>query len=135
VGYFDYETLWSRPEWTDAPTGYDVPARVGWWPIVTWVQLVGDLIAGFSTPPGHGHNYAADYGAGWAAVAPPAGTKDPAGLMQRPQSTFMRKCVDHIVGGEDEVKRQVVEGAQISKICLTDADLRHHFFDVADHHG
>ena len=76
VGYFDYETLWSRPDWTKAPTGYDVPARVGWWPIVTWVQLVGDLIAGFSTPPGHGHNYAADYVAGWAAVAPPAGWTD-----------------------------------------------------------
>ena len=54
----------------------------------------------------------------------PAGTKDAAGLMQRPQAIFMRKCVDHIVGGKDEVKRQVVEGAQIPKICLTDADLR-----------
>ena len=28
VGYFDYETLWSRPDWTKAPTGYDVP-RLG----------------------------------------------------------------------------------------------------------
>lgn len=76
VGYFDYATLWQRPDWTRAPTGYDVPDRVGWWPIVTWVQLVADLIAGFSTPPGHGHNYASDYVAGWTAVVPPAGWTD-----------------------------------------------------------
>jgi uncharacterized membrane protein len=73
VGLFEFPTIWSRPEWTEAPTGFDVPDRVGWWPIVTWVQTVADLIAGFSTPPGHGHNYATDYVSGWAAVVPPDG--------------------------------------------------------------
>ena len=40
-----------------APRGYDVPARAGWFPIVTGVQEVADLIAGFSAPSGYGHNY------------------------------------------------------------------------------
>jgi uncharacterized membrane protein len=34
---------------------------------------VADLIAGFSAPSGYGHNYAVDFAAGWAAVAPPEG--------------------------------------------------------------
>jgi uncharacterized membrane protein len=53
------------------PKGYDVLARAGWFPIVTGVQEVADLIAGFSAPSGYGHNYAIDFVSGWAAVAPP----------------------------------------------------------------
>jgi uncharacterized membrane protein len=49
-----------------------VPARAGWFPVVTGVQEVFDLMAGFSAPSGHGHNYDVDFVAGWAAVAPPA---------------------------------------------------------------
>jgi uncharacterized membrane protein len=52
--------------------GYDIPARAGWFPIVTGVQEVPDLIAGFSAPSGYGHNYAVDLVSGWAAVVPPA---------------------------------------------------------------
>ena len=53
------------------PKGYDVLARAGWFPIVTGVQEVADLIAGFSAPSGYGHNYAIDFVSGWAAVVPP----------------------------------------------------------------
>jgi uncharacterized membrane protein len=46
----------------DRPTpGYDVPARAGWNPIVTGLQEVFDLIAGFSAASGHGHNYDVDF--------------------------------------------------------------------------
>jgi uncharacterized membrane protein len=54
-----------------APKGYDIPAGAGWFPIVTGVQEVADLIGGFSAPSGYGHNYAVDFVSGWAAVAPP----------------------------------------------------------------
>jgi uncharacterized membrane protein len=37
------------------------------------VQEVFDLIAGFSAPSGHGHNYDVDFVSGWAAVAAPPG--------------------------------------------------------------
>jgi uncharacterized membrane protein len=40
---------------------------------VTGFQEVADLIAGFSTPSGFGHNYGIDFAARWAAVAPPDG--------------------------------------------------------------
>jgi uncharacterized membrane protein len=73
VGYWDLKTLWARPEWVDDPVGYDVSADVGWFPIVTWGQVSGDLIAGFSAGPGFGHNYSVDFVSGWASVAPPQG--------------------------------------------------------------
>ena len=71
VGNASLEALWRRPEWTEPPKGYDVLARAGWFPIVTGLQEVADLIAGFSAPSGYGHNYAIDFVSGWVAVAPP----------------------------------------------------------------
>jgi uncharacterized membrane protein len=73
VGNASLEALWRRPEWTEHPKGYDVPARAGWFPIVTGLQEVADLVAGFSAPSGYGHNYGIDFAAGWAAVAAPEG--------------------------------------------------------------
>ena len=73
VGNATVEAFWRRPEWTDRPKGYDVPGRAGWYPIVTGLQEVADLIAGFSAPSGYGHSYGIDFVAGWAAVAPPDG--------------------------------------------------------------
>jgi uncharacterized membrane protein len=72
VGNATLEAVWRRPEWTERPQGYDVPARAGWFPIVTGIQEVADLIAGFGAPSGHGHDYGIDFVAAWAAVAPPA---------------------------------------------------------------
>jgi uncharacterized membrane protein len=71
VGNWRPDSLWRRPEWTEPPRGYDIPTRAGWFPIVTGVQEVADLIAGFSAPSGYGHNYAIDFVSGWAAVVPP----------------------------------------------------------------
>ena len=84
VGNATLEALWRRPEWTEHPKGYDIPARAGWVPIVTGLQEVFDLIAGFSAPSGYGHNYAVDFAAGWAAVVPPEGwtTADTTRLQQ-----------------------------------------------------
>lgn len=73
VTFWGPESLWSRPEWTEDPTGYDVPDRVRWFPIVTGVQGVADLAAGFGAPPGFGHDYRLAYVASWAAIAPPDG--------------------------------------------------------------
>jgi uncharacterized membrane protein len=72
VGNATLEAFWRRPERTDRPQGYDVPARAGWYPVVTGLQEVFDLIAGFSAASAHGHNDDVDFVSGWAAVAPPA---------------------------------------------------------------
>lgn len=69
--YFNW--LWSPPAWMDDPRGFDVPAEAGWFPIVTGIQGVFDLMAGFGAPPGHGHDYRLDYPAAWAAVVAPEG--------------------------------------------------------------
>jgi uncharacterized membrane protein len=73
VGNATLEARWRRSAWTDSPKGYDVPARAGWFPIVTGPQQVADLIAGFSASSGYGHNSSLDFAGGWAAVVPPEG--------------------------------------------------------------
>ena len=77
VGNWRPDSLWRRPEWTEAPRGYDIPARPGWFPIVTGVQEVADLIAGFSAPSGYGHNYAIDFVSGWAPSSHRCGGRRP----------------------------------------------------------
>ena len=73
VTFWSMDTMWSKPEWIDSPTGYDVPDRASWFPFVTWAQGVADLSAGFSAEPGFGHDYRNAFVAGWAAVLPPSG--------------------------------------------------------------
>lgn len=76
VPVFDLRTLWSPPAWTTDPKGYDIADRARWFPIITGVQTVGDLIDAYDAPPGHGHNYDLDFVGGWANVAPPDGWTD-----------------------------------------------------------
>ena len=73
VTFWSMNTLWSKPEWIDSPTGYDVPDRAAWFPFVTWAQGIADLSAGFSAKPGFGHDYRNAFVAGWAAVLAPTG--------------------------------------------------------------
>lgn len=73
VTWSSVSALWSTPRWMRGPRGYDVPTDTQWFPVVTFVQQLFDLMAGFSTPPGHGHNYNASIVEGTAAVAAPDG--------------------------------------------------------------
>lgn len=73
VTWSSVSALWSTPRWMHGPRGYDVPTDTQWFPVVTFVQQLFDLMAGFSTPPGHGHNYNASIVEGTAAVAAPDG--------------------------------------------------------------
>jgi uncharacterized membrane protein len=40
-------------------------------PFVTFWQVSADLALGFSTEPGHGHNYTGEHVDGWAAILEP----------------------------------------------------------------
>lgn len=73
VSYWNPSLLWRSPEWMDEPIGAGVSPAVRWFPVVTFWQVVGDLVVGFGTDPGFGHNYAAEFVEGWAAVAAPEG--------------------------------------------------------------
>lgn len=75
VTFWDESWFWSRPEIMDAPRGEAVVAR-HWFPVVTGIQGVFDLMAGFGAPPGFGHDYRLDYVRAWAQLAPPTGWTD-----------------------------------------------------------
>lgn len=73
VVWGDLSSWRSEPVWTQRPRGSDVPAAGGWFPIVTWVQGLFDLMAGFGAPPGHGHDYRLAFPGAWSQVVPPEG--------------------------------------------------------------
>lgn len=76
VSYWGVATLWWQPEWYHRPRGYDVPDGARWFPVVSGVQAVADLINQLLPPPGFGHDYSNDYVGGWARVVPPDGWTD-----------------------------------------------------------
>lgn len=73
VTFWSMDSLWRAPEWMDEPRGPDVPTRGGWFPVVTWVQGLSDLMAGFGAPPGHGHDYRLAFAGAWSQIVPPEG--------------------------------------------------------------
>jgi uncharacterized membrane protein len=44
VTFWGLEAIWWPPEWMDRPRGFDVPDGARWFPIVSGVQAVADLI-------------------------------------------------------------------------------------------
>ncbi len=78
IVFFSPATLWRRPDWMVAPRGPDVSPSLAWVPVVTFFQLVFDMMTATSTPAGYGHVYAAgDYLTGWLAVTAPEGWTAP----------------------------------------------------------
>jgi len=75
VALWSVEALWWRPEWMNQPRGFDVPNDIRWFPIVSGVQALGDMLDQLAPPPGFGHDYSTDYVRGWACVVPPEGWK------------------------------------------------------------
>ncbi len=76
VAYWNSSLLWRPPTWTSEPIGRGVSPSTRWFPIVTFRQVVADLIAEFSTEPGFWPNYRTEFIDGWAAVAAPSGWTD-----------------------------------------------------------
>ncbi len=73
VTFWNFNSIWSPSPWMDDPRGPDVPEGGPWVPFVTGIQGVFDLMAGFSAPPGHGHDYQLEWPGAWAQVIPPEG--------------------------------------------------------------
>jgi uncharacterized membrane protein len=69
IVFFDYRDAYRMPDWLKAPRGPDVSPQLSWYPLVTMLQLALDMAVAATTPPGHGHVYAAkDYVVAWSAV-------------------------------------------------------------------
>jgi uncharacterized membrane protein len=95
VTFWSVEALWWPPEWMKPPRGFDVPDRLRWFPIVSAVQAVGDLLDQLGPPPGFGHVYSTDYVRGWVSVAPPDGWEEA-------DTVRLEQFVNTIAGGESE---------------------------------
>lgn len=70
---FNWGSAWARPDWMEGPRAPDVAPELGWFPIVTTVQLGLDS-ANSLAKAGFGHAYVApEYIEAWAAVVDPPG--------------------------------------------------------------
>ena len=73
ITWWSPDLVLNRPDWLEEPRGSDVLDATRWIPFVTFWQVSADLALGFSTEPGHGHNYTGEHVDGWAAVMQPEG--------------------------------------------------------------
>ena len=78
ITFFDPSIFTSEPDWIKPPRGPDVSPYLRWYPIVTGLQVAADLLTGIgNTPPGFGHEYAAEhYFDSWRALTEPGGWSD-----------------------------------------------------------
>jgi uncharacterized membrane protein len=73
ITWWSPDLLWNRPDWLSEKRGSDVSDSMRWIPLVTFWQVTADLALGFSTPPGHGHNFSGEHVDGWNAILQPEG--------------------------------------------------------------
>jgi uncharacterized membrane protein len=73
ITWWSPHLILNRPDWLEEPRGNDVLDATRWIPFVTFWQVSADLALGFSTEPGHGHNFTGEHVDGWAAVMQPEG--------------------------------------------------------------
>ncbi|HEY1307674.1 MAG TPA: alpha/beta-hydrolase family protein [Vicinamibacterales bacterium] len=93
--FWSAKALWWRPDWMAPPRGFDVPEAMRWFPIVSGVQAVGDLLNQLGVPPGFGHDYSSEYVKGWASVVPPDGWTDA-------DTERLEQFIDAIAGDDSE---------------------------------
>ena len=69
ITFFDPRYLYRRPDWMAVPRGPDVSSELRWYPIVTMLQLVLDMLMANQTPIGYGHVFApAHYVDAWLTL-------------------------------------------------------------------
>ena len=93
--FWSIEALWRPPKWMEQPRGFDVPYNVRWFPIVSGVQAVADMLNQLSPPPGFGHVYSTDYVRAWASILPPEGWKEG-------DTTRLEQFLQKVAGDEAE---------------------------------
>ena len=72
ITFFDVATLYREPDWMKAPRGPDVSEQVRWYPLITMLQLVIDMMIATTSPMGYGHVFAPQhYIDAWMAVTDP----------------------------------------------------------------
>ena len=83
VTWMDPDVIWRRPAWlsgsaAEGGRGQDVSDAMVWFPGITYMHLVADMIMGVAVPAGHGHNFGDVILNGWAGVLPDHGLDEAA---------------------------------------------------------
>lgn len=74
IVFFDPHSWLREPEWMQQPRGPGVNRQMEWYPVVTALQLVADMLLSTDAPTGYGHEYASvDYLRSWMALTEPEG--------------------------------------------------------------
>jgi uncharacterized membrane protein len=74
IVFFEPGSVFRRPRIVDAPRPPDVSPDLSWMPVVSFLQMVVDMVTATGTPRGFGHVYAAEhYMNAWVALLDPPG--------------------------------------------------------------
>jgi uncharacterized membrane protein len=72
IVHFQASMAWHKPDFYDQPRAADVPDRLTWVPVVSFLQGAFDMMLATTAPPGTGHVYQAEhYLTAWLAVLAP----------------------------------------------------------------
>ncbi len=89
VVWWDWDLLWTQPDWLQEPRGYDVNPGMHWYPVVTFFQVLVDQAVATKVPSGHGHNYENFIVDNWQSILPsPNLTPDAAKKIQDIINTY-----------------------------------------------
>jgi uncharacterized membrane protein len=72
IVWWSMDLLYRQPDWLKEKPGGDINPAIRWIPIVTFVQVTGDLMVA-RAPAGHGHRYGTLPVDAWAKIASPPG--------------------------------------------------------------
>nr|WP_083542336.1 alpha/beta-hydrolase family protein [Kribbia dieselivorans] len=68
IVWWNPSVVFSEPKWIAEQAGHDVNPRLRWVPVVTFWQLVGDMVVSTDTLSGHGHVYEDEMVPAWNQV-------------------------------------------------------------------
>lgn len=77
ITFFSVRSLYREPTWMREPRAPDVSPSLRWFPMVTTLQLMADMVLAATAPAGFGHVFSAEhYIDAWLALMEPKGWTD-----------------------------------------------------------
>lgn len=71
ITWHSFDMMFHEPAWMTEERGPDVSQEMDFIPVVTFCQVVVDLLVATGAPIGHGHKFGVEQAEAWALVAPP----------------------------------------------------------------
>ncbi|WP_188043755.1 alpha/beta hydrolase [Changpingibacter yushuensis] len=75
ITWLDFATVYQRPDFLSETRGTGVPDHMFWMPVITMLQIGGDLVAP-GVPDGQGHEFGQSPARAWAQILPSEGWTD-----------------------------------------------------------